>query len=183
MLAQRNAPTQQHAYHDDDPADIESARLIAQLLAADLEDSISFQYAEEAQLALALEDSRAGRPSLPLKPQSQPRLNREREDDRIYSLRLNLAEVNSSIGHQTALELQERGMKSVADGVHARQFDLQNQARLKKELVDFEFARSLEQTDRRGRHDIDDPRARDADAVLGAARIRELMRVCPILSL
>lgn len=173
MLANLTLTTQlRHSQAQDD--DIDSANLIAQLLNADLQDSLSFKYAQNAQLALALEDS-CLTPSLRRSHRPTPTI--ELEDDTIYSLRLNLDEMHSTIGYHRAQQLERESLRLVADATIALQFAQQLSSQRKKELVDLEFARALQQTDNRGRHDIDDPGARNADAVLGMNRIRELMKV------
>ncbi|KAK4705859.1 hypothetical protein P7C70_g352, partial [Phenoliferia sp. Uapishka_3] len=163
---------------DDHPAgsdEAANARLIAELLAEDLQQATAYHHAEQVQYALVLSDSRPGSPTLPLRPLSPSQFE---ADDHLAALRFALDGVQSTISVATVSELAELHSKQVADETAARQLSLQFEAAERRERLDQEFARAVQKADTDG-FDSDVVGGRGVEGVLGEARVRQMMTAPP----
>lgn len=163
-----------------EPPDSATAELVRQLYEEDLAREQALSLAEQIQLSKALYDT-SNFARVPGLPQDRP-VEVLEESSELVAARARLEGVNFDLsvrmkGEETAAHLKVVGDRNIALAL-AHSFD----ATKRKELLDFEFARSLQATDAQGQRDIDAPQGMDIDSLLGRERVAQLM-VRPLLNL
>lgn len=106
----------------EDDTDAATARLVADLLAQDMEAAANFHAAEQMQLQLLLDDSRPGSPA------SGPAEMVYESNDRVEALRL-------ALDTATASAVEKEQLASTADSNWARQLGQQFEAQRRKAMV------------------------------------------------
>lgn len=131
-----------------------------ELLQAELADARDRKQAEQLQLDLALAPKGATMTGAMLMAPAE-------EDDRMMAIRLAQDQLQSFLSSAAIDQWQASDIVNVGDHIYAQQLSSQSDAMTRKENLDHEFALALQRTD----VGVD----QDVEAVLGEARVRELM--------
>ncbi|THH30196.1 hypothetical protein EUX98_g3975 [Antrodiella citrinella] len=149
--------------------DVLSELLIAQLLEEDMRILSNQQEAETLQITQAIADSVRGKSRIPM------RAARETTPDVDVALRIMAEEARLSGDAALAQSLQH---STDAEATANRQCAMRLAASDKKDLLDAEFARRLQEVDEE-EEDMDAPHMKDAESVLGRDAIERIFAEDP----